>query len=562
MATNHGRYSRTLSKLWAASFTAALTLNGASAWAQQPDPATFQPVASAPAAAVPVALQPPVVISQTPAAVALDAVQPLVVVPQTPATAMPTPLMTYVQEAFPAPAEEPGYAVPSFVTAHDHEGEAACRLSDVAPGILPIPDRPALIYEMGKFLSPGFLSKGKELPTGEIVRPSWWVFGTDQFAYQFYNSKWNTQKANELVDRLDIFTQLNLTATERFLVGFRPLDREVDAPPVYSKRKYTEIDFQDGRFLNGTNITPSTLYFEGDFGEIFPGLDLYDSKGLDYGFSVGRQPLLIQDGLLINADMLDAVTVTRNTLNGHGNLNFRATGMFAWDEVHRNNDIYDPSAYLYGVFLESDYKESTVNADFVYVSADHTTGSAAFAGLSAIQRIHAFDTAFNTSFHALVSVPTYEQTTATGQGELLFAQVSMTPHGTPNLIYGSAFWAIDNFSSAARNPEVGGPLGQVGILFASPAIGLYDTPLNNFANHVAGGDLGYQILLDDTRKQLIFEVGGRKDTNGVKQGEIGFGARYQQACGQHTIFLLDAFIDKTEALDVGGGFRAAVIVKF
>ena len=109
---------------------------------------------------------------------------------------------------------------------------------------------------------------------------------------------------------------------------------------------------------------------------------------------------------------------------------------------------------------------------------------------------------------------------------------------------------------------MGGPLGQVGILFASPAIGLYGSPLNNQASYVAGGSLGYQILLDDTRKQLILEVAGRKDTNGVEQGQIGIGARYQQACGQHTIFLFDAFLDKQEGLDVGSGCRTSVIVKF
>ena len=144
--------------------------------------------------------------------------------------------------------------MPTFVTGHEHEGESDSRLSDIPIGIQPIPPRPALLYERpGKFLSPGFLSKGKELSTGEIVRPSWWVFGTDQLAYQYFNNKWSTQKANEIVDRLDIYTQLNLTATERFLVGFRPLDRENDQPG-FSQRKYTEVDFQDGRFINGTDI--------------------------------------------------------------------------------------------------------------------------------------------------------------------------------------------------------------------------------------------------------------------------------------------------------------------
>ena len=39
------------------------------------------------------------------------------------------------------------------------------------------------------FLSPGFLSKGIELPTGEIVRPSLWVFGTNQAGYNYFNNQ-------------------------------------------------------------------------------------------------------------------------------------------------------------------------------------------------------------------------------------------------------------------------------------------------------------------------------------------------------------------------------------
>jgi hypothetical protein len=147
---------------------------------------------------------------------------------------------------------------------------------------------------------------------------------------------------------------------------------------------------------------------------------------------------------------------------------------------------------------------------------------------------------------------------------LLFAQVSTTPHGTADLVYLTGFWAIDEFSSAARNPEVGGPLGgQGGILFASPAMGRYGSPLNNNTTDVAGGAIGYQILLDGTRKQLLFEFAGRKDTNDVHEGQLGLGARYQQAFGQHSILLLDSFVTKTE--DVGGlgaGARCIWQIKF
>ena len=200
--------------------------------------------------------------------------------------------------------------------------------------------------------------------------------------------------------------------------------------------------------------------------------------------------------------------------------------------------------------------------DLVYVNAGTTTGSAFFAAVSAIQRIDGIDNSWNTSFHVLTSVPTDEAGRVDGPRQLLFAQLSMTPHGTPNLIYVTGFWAIDKFSSAARNPEVGGPLGQVGILFASPAFGDFGAPLNNQATDVAGGAVGYQIFLDDTRKQLIFEVGGRKDTNNVQQGEIGFGARYQQAFGQHSILLLDGFISQQQHTDMGSGARISWNTKF
>ena len=77
-----------------------------------------------------------------------------------------------------------------------------------------------------------------------------------------------------------------------------------------------------------------------------------------------------------------------------------------------------------------------------------------------------------------------------------------------------------------------------------------------------GGAVGYQIFLDNTRKQLIFELGGRKDTNDISAGVIGFDTRYQQAFGQHSFLLLDAFIAKQEKLDAGSGVRVSWNTKF
>ena len=48
-------------------------------------------------------------------------------------------------------------------------------------------------------------------------------------------------------------------------------------------------------------------------------------------------PILAQQGLLINEDMIDAVTVTRNTIYGGDILNLRMTSVYAWDRINRNS---------------------------------------------------------------------------------------------------------------------------------------------------------------------------------------------------------------------------------
>ena len=63
------------------------------------------------------------------------------------------------------------------------------------------------------------------------------------------------------------------------LVGLRPLDYEVG-----NRRVFSGYDFHDGDSINGFNSDIQTLFFEGDFGEIFPSLDWLDHKQLDYGF--------------------------------------------------------------------------------------------------------------------------------------------------------------------------------------------------------------------------------------------------------------------------------------
>ena len=183
-------------------------------------------------------------------------------------------------------------------------------------------------------------------------------------------------------------------------------------------------------------------------------------------------------------------------------------------------------------------------------------------GLSAIQRLHGFHNTYNTSFHVLSSFPTEGETAASGQGTLLFSQMSWTPHHTNDLVYLNGFWAIDQFTSPARGPLIGGPLGQTGILFASPGLGRFGAPLSNQASEAAGASIGYQLFFDETEQQVIFEFGGRKDTNDIEDGAVGIGTRYQRKLDQHWILIIDGFATKREGRGVAPGVRFEMLAKF
>lgn len=431
-------------------------------------------------------------------------------------------------------------------------------LDDHAIGLQPIPRRPDLIVETNEpFLDVGVLEQGIELPTGAVWRPAFWVFGTYRTGISYFDNRAGT-RFTEWSNRLDLFGQLNLTGTERLVVGVRPLDKE-----VRNRRDFSSYDFNAGQTIDGANTDVQTLFFEGDFGELFPNIDPDDSRALDYGFSVGRQPMSFQQGLLINEDMIDAVTVTRNTLNGNGNLNLRATMVYAVDNINRNNNLDDRDARMVGLFTESDIASSTINADIVHVHTDDNTfGSLTAVGLSGIQRFHGFHNTYNTSLHLLASFPGDGETAASGQGELLFAQTSWTMHESEDVVYLNGFWAIDQFTSPARGPLAGGPLGQTGILFAAPGLGRFGAPLSNQASDAFGGSLGYQIFYDETRQQLTVEIGGRKDTNQINAAAIAAGGRYQRAIGQHWIMILDGSVNKMESREIAPGARVEFLAKF
>ena len=432
------------------------------------------------------------------------------------------------------------------------------------------PDRPPPLIEFGdKFLGTGNLQKGITLPTGEVISPNFWVFGTLRSAVQTFDTgNEPNSRTTEWANRLDVFGNLQFTPTERLLAGWRPFDeRSSSGKDEFSGYRFEPLD-QRG-FVKGFGATPTALFFEGEPGEMFPRLDDHDRKNLDYGFAVGRQPLLLQDGLLANSFEVDMLSVTRNSMLIRGGSTLRLSGLVAAGQIERPDystpsvaNVKDPSATLFGLDGAADFPANTVEGDLLYETSGDG-GNAFYAGLGSIQRFGMI----NSTVRAVTSVALDGSGAKVSTGTLLLSQMSYTPHGSDNLIYLDGYWGIHQFSSAVRDPTAGGPLGDVGILTAAVGLGSYGAPLGNQADSSVGGALGYQMFFGELhRRQLIFELGGRAPTRSPEllrqQPAGGLGARFQQAFRRRFVLVVDAFCVLRDESGTSFGSRVELETKF
>lgn len=429
-----------------------------------------------------------------------------------------------------------------------------------------LPSRPKLLVERGDgFLSTGKLHPGFEVPVlGAVWQPRLWAYAINRTAFQTFDSgRTGAERETELANRLDLFINLQLTGTEKILLGLRPTDR--NRPDRFTR--YT-FEGRDQGFNDNFSATPQTLFFEGDFGSLFPRLDRAGVKPIDFGFTVGRQPIVFQEGILIN-DTIDAVGLIRNNIPFPGTSNFRVSAMYGWNRLDRNDISRNPGQeHMFGLFVAADAKVSTFNLDMVYVTDSNKIpglqGDGFYVGASAIQRLKAFggiSTAFriNSSFALQDEIPG----NIIGNGTLITAEVSKTPKGSDDIVYFNTFLGLGNFTQAGREAIVGGPLANTGILFASPNLSLYGAELDPFTgDDVIGGAIGYQAFWDNKRRNLILEVAGRHDLSGDGFDSLAMGFQLQQAVGRHVQLQFESYYAFNEGRDNGFGARAEVQVVY
>ncbi|MDF1792695.1 MAG: hypothetical protein P1U88_12335 [Thalassobaculaceae bacterium] len=439
-------------------------------------------------------------------------------------------------------------------------GSVSAEVKTLSEDVIPyrgddLPERATPLLEIGPdLLGTGPLDPGFELPTGAVWQPALWVFGQYRTGVGVFRNGTATE-VQEWANRLDLFANLRLSGTERVLLGLSPL-RDGGRYSGYHRRPEADEGF-DNQFSG--EIT--ALFFEGEIGEIFPNADPFDAGGLDIGFTVGRQQLLFQEGLLIN-DTVDAVAVTRDTLIVRDvSVDTRLTALFGWGNIHRSDNERDDKAKLAGLFSETDFRASTVALDAVWVTGGEDGGSGTdglFLGAAATQRLGKV----NTAFRLAQSVALDEASDAVDTGTVFLAELSGDPMGNDDVLYINAAWALDRFTSAARDPISGGPLGPVGILFAAPNLGDFGTALSNRADDVVAAAAGYQMFFNQERTQLVAEIGIRIATDPDHQDAAAIGLRFQQALGARFVLQLDGFVSREEARDLGYGARSELLVRF
>lgn len=411
-----------------------------------------------------------------------------------------------------------------------------------------VPTRPKPLLELGEpFLGTGTLSPGFTLPTGATWQPQFLLFGSFRMGLQS-NTAGDDTRRTEWANRLNLFGNLQLSGSERLVVGMRNLDED----GTFSGHIFeNEADPNGEGGQDAFNGQIDSLFFEGDIGEIFPNWSPQDFKSTDIGFALGRQPLSVQEGLLIN-DSVDGIGLTRNSLLPNGTSNFRATVFYAWNQLNSVDRVRD-QGQLYGLFTSADTPYSTIDVDVAHAVLENDQ-SFTVAGISAVQRFGHIAS----SIRLLSSFGNDAQ-----QGTVFLAEFSRTPKKTHNHAYATVFAAMDNFTSIARGPATGGPLGRAGINFAAVGLGGYGAPLSSDASDVAGGALGYQMFFHNNRRQLLLELGVRAGLEDVVPNEAAFTARWQAAIGRRLVWIADAFVaDREEDDQLRGGGRLELLVKF
>ncbi len=407
------------------------------------------------------------------------------------------------------------------------------------------------------------------------ARPQLLVFGDLRFGAA-YNDNGKVDTA-EMAARLNLNIDFRLTATERFHVFLRPLDR-------VERGRVTRVEFGGNqRDLLGDHeilldADPEAAFFEGDLGQIAAGLtDHYNLHDIPIAF--GLTPLVFQNGIWMDdAIMGGAITIPALNSPSLQISNMDITFFSGFDRVttkallEPNGVFDDQDARIFGTAIFIEAREFYIEAGYGYT--DDTRASAQLGDFS----YHNLTAAVTKRWFGKVSnsmrvILNFDQDPGPGfnktaDGWLVLVENSWITSLPSTLIpYANFFVGFNKPQALARDFGAAGVLKNTGINFETD--GLTGFPkLDDTANDTVGGALGVEYLFD-LHQQIVFEVAGLTPLGSdnlpgrvAKGDQIAVGARYQLPLSKSWIFRADAIYGSREEDDDLAGVRAELRLKF
>ncbi len=475
-----------------------------------------------------------------------------------------------------APAMSPGIEAVPYDASVFHPDPSyakkpyqAERQVDIYGGKRPI-DEPRPVIELGQPLyTVGPLAGGYNVNGRKnLVTPAFSIFGDWRNAIA-YNDNGHGKKIGEFATRLNLETDLELTATERFHALIRPLDQNGQ----FDRNEFFGPNRHGSR--GGLNGNLRTAFFEGDAGNILAGLtDKYQS--FDLPFSFGLMPLIFQNGIWVN----DAITgfafaIPARNSPALGISNMDLSFFAGFDKVttpgikNADNNFVEHGLKVFGAagFVEA-------NQGFWEGGLGRVEGNGTLSDFNYDSATLAFTRRYGGWLsNSLRGVWTFGQhrqdnKQQTADGVIFLMENSLvSAHELTLVPYLNLFAGFDRPQSLLRNGDAGGILFNTGILFETDGLTLFPK-LDDTGQDTYGGALGVEYLFD-LDQQIVLEAATVQVRNGdlaagrpAKGDQYGIGARYQLPLTKAVIFRSDIMYGWRDKDDDVAGARSEIRVKF
>ncbi|HBE67789.1 MAG TPA: hypothetical protein DDW52_06540 [Planctomycetaceae bacterium] len=340
-------------------------------------------------------------------------------------------------------------------------------------------------------------------------------------------------------NQLNLNMDLRLTATERIHAFVSPFN---------SGNRNLGVRFGDNtQFINQTDFTFDSLFFEGDLGALAGGFNGHDAK-FDLPFSFGLLPLFYQNGIWAADNVVGgAIALPARHFNPLKWSNFDATFFFALDKLDSPAFVGDNNAAeAFGTswFIDAYDGHIEVNYAFVHDSrGEHRS-------------YHNFGIGFTRRYFMRISnairfIANFDQSLPdeqrTAEGHLLLIENSLISQQPNTFVpYLNFFYGQGRVQSLGRDLVAGGILFQTGINFASDNLTNYPT-LDDTAVNTSGAALGVNILGANFASQLVLEAAivnahGSAQFRNAAGDQVGLGVRYQKPLNHFMLIRTDQMV--------------------